>query len=616
MGKLSKALAVIWTRELLAFFFLVGGAVLVYSPALQGEILWDDHYLVRENPFFKSPIFFFEVFRHWLFLDSFSIYYRPVQNWSYMVDYWFWNTNSFGYHLTNTLLHGVCGYLLFRLLCQVIPGLVAGERDEESVLRDRAIAFVVALIWVIHPIHNAAVAYIAGRADSLAALFALSGWLAVLKGRSAAPGARKVMFYGMALLFALIALCSKEVALIWMELFVITLVFEAYGPTRRSVRSSLAACAALLGVVLVYYILRSLPGPRTPLTEDSAETFPARVLLMLRALGDYSSLMVFPRDLHMERVVFSPAAYATRAIWEKSLRFEYLSIFGAATLLLFAWVPFKKFQGRRLCLFAAVWFMAGFLPISNLFPLNAQVAEHWIYIPSIGFLLFLAGCAFALPRKLVPFVTGLVMLAAVALGCRTALRSEEWADPEVFYKQTIGAGAGSPRMYTNLGFVYNQRHEYTKAVEVLTEAVRKFPEFAPARINLGMNLAAVGRKQEAQKCLAVAPPSAGSGARPYPRTWAGAVALARLKGEDNKVEEALSVLDEAIRGNPEVWDLVSCKADILQQASRAEEAEKMVGEYATRHWWHYGAYMRLSHLRLAQSEEDSALASLQHASTA
>ncbi len=616
MSRLTKALSVIWIRDSLALLFLLGSALLVYSPALQGDILWDDHYLVRENPFFKSPIFFFEVFRHWLFLDSFSIYYRPVQNWSYMLDYWLWNTNSFGYHLTNILLHGLSGCLLFKLLCNILPGLTSEAGVSRDPRDDRGIAFMVSLVWVIHPVHNAAVAYIAGRADSLAALFALAAWLGFLKGRQVPSRGGKISLYAFALVLALVALCSKEVGLVWMELFTIALIFEASGPKPRpSARSVVAVCAALLGVVMAYYVLRSLPGPRTPLREDSAETLPARILLMLRALGDYSSLMLFPGDLHMERVVFSPATYATREVWEQNIRFEYLSIFGAATLALLAWVPSKNFQGKRLCLFSAVWFTAGFLPISNLFPLNAQVAEHWIYIPSIGFLLFLAGCAFALHRRIIPIATGLLVLAIFALGVRTALRSQEWANPEAFYKQTIRAGAGSARMYTNLGFVYNQRHDYVKAVEVLTDGVKRFPDFAPARINLGINLAELGRKDEARQYLVSARAPADSSAKPYPRTWAAAVALGRLESEDGKVAEAISTLDEAIKKNPDVWDLVSTEADILQKASRAKDAERMVEDYTARHWWHYDSYMRLSQLRLARSDEASAITALIHAST-
>ena len=62
-----------------------GRGLLVYAPALGGDLIWDDFYLVRENPLFRSPVFGLEVFRHYLFFDSFSTYYRPVQNWSYML---------------------------------------------------------------------------------------------------------------------------------------------------------------------------------------------------------------------------------------------------------------------------------------------------------------------------------------------------------------------------------------------------------------------------------------------------------------------------------------------------------------------------------------------------
>src|SRR6185295_4375782 len=107
---------------------------LVYAPALHGSFIWDDTYLVGENPFYKSPIFSLEVFRHWLFLDSSSSYYRPVQNISYMFDYWIWAGNPFGYHLTNVIVHSLSGLLLFCLLRRLLPPLLAGVEDSPSPL--------------------------------------------------------------------------------------------------------------------------------------------------------------------------------------------------------------------------------------------------------------------------------------------------------------------------------------------------------------------------------------------------------------------------------------------------------------------------------------------------
>ena len=101
-----------WPRFItLALFGFV-----VHLPALQGEMVWDDSFLVRDNPFIKSPLLIFEAFRHYLFLDFYSTHYRPVQNLSFIVDYFFWNTNVYGFHLTNILLHIASALLLYLLL--------------------------------------------------------------------------------------------------------------------------------------------------------------------------------------------------------------------------------------------------------------------------------------------------------------------------------------------------------------------------------------------------------------------------------------------------------------------------------------------------------------------
>src|ERR1700751_4355117 len=77
-----------WFRSLL--LAVVG--IVVHAPALQGQRIWDDQYLSHDNPFIKSPLLILETFRHHLFLDSLSLHYRPVQNVSFIFDYFFWNT--------------------------------------------------------------------------------------------------------------------------------------------------------------------------------------------------------------------------------------------------------------------------------------------------------------------------------------------------------------------------------------------------------------------------------------------------------------------------------------------------------------------------------------------
>ena len=90
------------------------------------------HISSRDNPFIKSPLFIFEAFRHYLFLDSYSAHYRPVQNLSFIVDYFFWNNNAYGFHLTNLLLHIASGLLLYLLLRKLFTSFRPVESDRRQ----------------------------------------------------------------------------------------------------------------------------------------------------------------------------------------------------------------------------------------------------------------------------------------------------------------------------------------------------------------------------------------------------------------------------------------------------------------------------------------------------
>src|ERR1041384_7694658 len=157
-----------WLRALL----LAVAGVVTHLPALQGERIWDDQYLSLGNPFIKSPLLILEAFRHYLFLDSLSVHYRPIQNISYMVDYFFWNTDTWGFHITNVVLHAASGVALYFLLRELFASLF---RRASIPVRARLIrraswlstaAFCVAIVWVVHPGHSAGVDYISGACDS------------------------------------------------------------------------------------------------------------------------------------------------------------------------------------------------------------------------------------------------------------------------------------------------------------------------------------------------------------------------------------------------------------------------------------------------------------------
>src|SRR2546430_15452978 len=146
----------------------------------------------RDNPFIKSPVLIVEIFLHYLFLQSFSAHYRPFQNISYIFDYLIWTTDPYGFHLSNVLWHVGSGILLYLLLARLLKGFIGDSRRSFVSIA----AFFAALLWVVHPVHSAAVDYISGRADRLAFFFACGSLLLYLRRRATKrPAVRGPLFF-------------------------------------------------------------------------------------------------------------------------------------------------------------------------------------------------------------------------------------------------------------------------------------------------------------------------------------------------------------------------------------------------------------------------------------
>ena len=581
----------------------------VRTPALQGELVWDDQYLARDNPFIKSPLLILEAFKHYLFLDSFSAHYRPVQNISFIFDYMLWNTNTYGFHLTNVLLHVLSGILLYFLLKKlfVTTCILPSDGCRAASLP----AFVIAFLWVVHPVHSAAVDYISGRADSLAFVFACSGWLLVLFGRKSRSSPARLACYGLAAICGLLSLCSREIACVWFALFLLHVFFFEKQIGRRAKIVSLGCCVILLGI---YGGLRQLPGQRSNTNPSSEWSRPTRAVLMLRALGDYGRLMILPSSLHMERTVVDPNNYGTKESWRHSARSEYLSILGFAVAIAMLYGSLRKGTGQSMRVFGACWFLFGYLPISNLIELNATSAEHWLYLPSVGFLIFLAGCAIDLPPMCRKISIALAGVALVGFSVRSAIRSTDWVKPETFYRRTLAAGGMTTRIGVNLAQIYANHGEYGKAERIYRRVLAMTPDYPIARTNLAEVLHQQNKKAEAEALLLSVSNVSAQIRKDYPRTWIAVLNLAQLRHAAKDDQRALEILERARMDYPHTWEIISLEAEILRQRQGPEAALQLVETFARKNWWHYGASIALGRLYWEMGDLECATAALRHTS--
>lgn len=599
-----------WVRCLALILFGVG----VHIPSLTGELLWDDIALVNDNPLIKSPVLILEAFRHYLFPDAYAGHYRPVQTISYIFDYLFWNKEAYGYHLSNVLWHVLSGILLYYLLRRIVGSFV-GRWPDQSFLKGRidssTAAFFLALLWVVHPVHSAAVDYVSGRADSLAFFFGCGGWLLYLRARDLAPSRMRRGLFVLAILSALFSLCSRESGALWILMFLLYLFAFESKPRLRAKFLVLAVC---LSVISLYAGLRQLPEHHSENGTSPGWTPAMRGTLMLRALGDYGRLMVFPSQLHIERTVFEPALGRSQASWRSTLAIEYLTIGGGLVLGILLFGAFRKGAGQRARLFGASWFLLTYLPISNLFDLNATVAEHWLYLPSVGFCIFLAGILFDLPTRYLRSTVALACVAVAGLSVRSAIRSSDWVDPETFFRRTFAAGGSSSRIGVNLAVIYAVRGEHAKAEAILRKVLQIFPDYPLARNNLGIALSHQGKTKEAEAMFETASNSAAPEKGGYPRTWDAARNLARLRHKEKDDVAVFSILERARRDYPGNWELISFQAQMIREIEGPAGALPVVQNFVREHWWHAGASITLGGLFLEIGDLPQAEENFRHAS--
>jgi len=538
-----------------ALFLLL--TFLVYSPVWKAEFLWDDEFLVLHSSFIRSPLTALEGFRHFLFSHSRGEFYRPVQNVSYLFDYWRAGLEPGAFHVSNLLIHGINGILAFFLATRILRKI--GDVTEQPAF---VAAFFTAGAWLLHPVHSAVTAYVSGRADSLALAGMLGSWLCWEKALDPASRMGKLLSAA-AYFLALAACCSKEIALSGLALFVAYLwLFRK----EITLRAKTITTLGVFTVLCCYLLLRQLPDPNSATPAAAVISPLEKGNLFIRAMGDYARLAVFPQQLFMERQVSIPTGLFNNPVVTDPL-FPYLGWLGVLTMAIVGASLIWRAPGRRLRCLGALWFAMMIFPVSNLFTLNASVAEHWLYIPLLGILFWLAGCwiaaAGSLQRASV-FLLPVALVALVALAWRTYLRAGDWKDPMTFYHATVRAGGDSVRMRLNLAGEYQKRGNLAAAERIYRSVVHVLPQDPLANGLLALNLAKQG--------------TAGA-ISPLPDPRAAAV-QARL----------------AYEAQPDSWQAVRSLAMIFQAQSQPLAALEVLNQFATRNPWHADAHLELARL--------------------
>lgn len=405
---------------------------------------------------------------------------RNVRWLTYALDYAAGGGSPFAFHLSNIIFHLLSGWALFFLF----------RRWLSSTLW----AFAGAAIFIAHPIQTAAVAYISGRKDILAALFLFLSFLAAHRFRDS--GRKGWLLLLMAAFF--LAYFSKESAVVFPLLLFLSDLFSSKGEgvlrnalgiiRRRRIEYALSFGLALLFVCHQYggHLLAAFHAGHAASAvggAPSAAPLPAGAPEMPENLS-FANLMIF---------------YFWKLLWPAHLLADYRGSFGFSLYppawggwlspLFFALLVFLLLRFRRSRPewgLGLAWILAALLPVSHIIPFHYPVAEHYIYLPCAGFALFIAAAGKNLSAGSGRGAVAILAAILAIYGVSTVVRNRAWRDMESITLDILKKAPGHLRAQSTLAHLYAEKGRYDEAITIAEGMLRLNPGSAINHYNLGV----------------------------------------------------------------------------------------------------------------------------------
>ena len=468
-------------RLLVASGILALLVALAYANSFQADWHYDDRPNIVENPYVRITSLAPAALLRAMVQDRGQN--RPFSSLSFALNYYFNGEKVRGYHFVNLVLHffsALAGFGLLRLTFR--RANLAPDRQESA-------ALAAAAVWAVHPIQTQAVTYIVQRQTLMASAFMLLTLFAYAAGRQSS-GARKMLLYALAGLAFILALGSKEIALVTPLL---VLLYEIYFFQNFSFaflrRHPLALALALLAFV-AFLLGFARPAMFANLLQGYQAypfTLSQRLLTEPRVLWQYLDLLILPwpsrlsveHDPALSTSWFSPwTTLPAILVW--------LSLLAGAL---------RSARRRPLLSFALLWYLLNLSLESSFVPLDLMF-EHRLYLPSLAVIApVVAGMVFSTPRLRATLVSlGLLVLVLLV---STQARNRVWRTDPGLWRDCVKKAPFLASSSSNLGGAYAREGQPRRAIALYHRAIQLDPQYAMAYYNLGAAWQQLGETDQA-----------------------------------------------------------------------------------------------------------------------
>ncbi len=421
---------------------------LLYAQAFNFNFVFhDDDVIILQN---SEVLKNFE-WRKLLFSDAWLMnkkieLYRPLQNVTYAIDYFFSGTSPKAYHIHNVLVFAAGIILLFFVLLKLnIPA---------------AHSFILSALYSAHYLFANTVCWIPARGDLYLFLFSMMLFLVWFK----ALEENKLQFYLLSALLYFMALLAKESGIVLLP--ILLLITWQQGKLNFKNSSMYVFAGAAVALSGIYFYMRSLSIVNTP------NIFTLEGLLY--------NIRIIPEQIGK---FFIPAFFSVMPAFTPML-----TAIGSIVLITIVVVVilYRKQLNMNMIALGAALFLLPTLPAVVYKPQFTGFAydylDHRLLFPALGLLLIAYSLISSLIKKQVS--TSYLYVLTLVMAAYTLIQAGNYKDFKAYYTNATTTNPRSGLAWMNFGTMMTRENNYNKAFEYFYKAKEVVPENMELRLKI------------------------------------------------------------------------------------------------------------------------------------